>query len=68
MTLPPIRLPAVAGTFYPDDAQALAADARRLVSGTAEPRAAIAVVGYATSADAGGGKDRVVGYASIAIR
>jgi MEMO1 family protein len=44
MPLPPIRLPAVAGTFYPDDAETLAADARRLVAGPAEPRAAIAVV------------------------
>jgi AmmeMemoRadiSam system protein B len=42
----PVRLPAVAGVFYPDDPETLAADARRLVAGGADaaPRAAIAIV------------------------
>src|SRR5882672_1720325 len=41
----PVRLPAVAGTFYPDDPATVAADARRLVGGgQADPTPAIAAV------------------------
>ncbi|HVZ72619.1 MAG TPA: AmmeMemoRadiSam system protein B [Polyangia bacterium] len=41
----PVRLPAVAGVFYPDEPEALANEARKLVGGAeAEARPAIAVV------------------------
>jgi AmmeMemoRadiSam system protein B len=41
---PPVRLPAVAGAFYPDDAKEVAEEARRLTTTDAAPRPAIAVV------------------------
>jgi MEMO1 family protein len=46
MRPPAVRLPAVAGAFYPDDAAAVAADARRLAAPSPEdpPRPALAAV------------------------
>jgi AmmeMemoRadiSam system protein B len=40
----PVRLPAVAGAFYPEDAAAVAAEARALVGADVTPRPALAAV------------------------
>lgn len=46
----PVRLPAVAGAFYPDDAATVAADARRLVGDGGEDKALPAIAAVAPHA------------------